>query len=316
MADDGYEREEGEIVEKEGTKSMQETNRDDGMQTNSELTPEESTVPEAPPARTEVNSGEEESHREHNHGDDIPRKTNEETNGNSKTITDNGNIPPTMNSIECGGVNQTLPVSPISNTNRMVNGLHMGCFGPFPSPVLSEAQTQGVVGSLGKRKRMESTEPIFPINNITPMASLFDEIQDAHLFNLNTRQLIGSSISTPDSPSLDLKRVADGQGSEPSNSECPSSSLEAGKTAEIDQELGFEIESGNPVLQESLHSHASTDSIDDLCNIHRPTISSTITPPSSASSHQAGVNMVAELIGVTLGPRSRNVVLQNKYFLP
>ncbi|CAI9276154.1 unnamed protein product [Lactuca saligna] len=66
----------------------------------------------------------------------------------------------------------------------------------------------------------------------------------------------------------------------------------------------------------SLHSHTSTDSIDDLCNIHRPTISSRITPPSSASSHQAGINMVAELIRVTLGPRSRNVVLQNKYGPP
>lgn len=31
---------------------------------------------------------------------------------------------------------------------------------------------------------------------------------------------------------------------------------------------------------------------------------------------QAGVDMVAELVGVTLGPKGRNVVLQNKYGPP
>lgn len=31
---------------------------------------------------------------------------------------------------------------------------------------------------------------------------------------------------------------------------------------------------------------------------------------------QAGVNKVAEVIGVTLGPKGRNVVLQNKYGPP
>lgn len=31
---------------------------------------------------------------------------------------------------------------------------------------------------------------------------------------------------------------------------------------------------------------------------------------------QAGVEMVAELLGVTLGPKGRNVVLQNKYGPP
>ena len=31
---------------------------------------------------------------------------------------------------------------------------------------------------------------------------------------------------------------------------------------------------------------------------------------------QAGVSMVAELVGVTLGPKGRNVVLQNKYGPP
>ena len=31
---------------------------------------------------------------------------------------------------------------------------------------------------------------------------------------------------------------------------------------------------------------------------------------------QAGVDMVAELLGVTLGPKGRNVVLQNKYGPP
>lgn len=31
---------------------------------------------------------------------------------------------------------------------------------------------------------------------------------------------------------------------------------------------------------------------------------------------QAGVNKVAELIGVTMGPKGRNVVLQNKYGPP
>lgn len=34
------------------------------------------------------------------------------------------------------------------------------------------------------------------------------------------------------------------------------------------------------------------------------------------SCFQAGVNKVAELIGVTLGPKGRNVVLQNKYGPP
>ena len=31
---------------------------------------------------------------------------------------------------------------------------------------------------------------------------------------------------------------------------------------------------------------------------------------------QAGVDLVAELVGVTLGPKGRNVVLQNKYGPP
>ena len=31
---------------------------------------------------------------------------------------------------------------------------------------------------------------------------------------------------------------------------------------------------------------------------------------------QAGVDMVADLLGVTLGPKGRNVVLQNKYGPP
>lgn len=31
---------------------------------------------------------------------------------------------------------------------------------------------------------------------------------------------------------------------------------------------------------------------------------------------QAGVDMVADLVGVTLGPKGRNVVLQNKYGPP
>jgi chaperonin GroEL len=31
---------------------------------------------------------------------------------------------------------------------------------------------------------------------------------------------------------------------------------------------------------------------------------------------QAGVNLVAELLGVTLGPKGRNVVLHNKYGPP
>lgn len=31
---------------------------------------------------------------------------------------------------------------------------------------------------------------------------------------------------------------------------------------------------------------------------------------------QAGVNLVADLVGVTLGPKGRNVVLQNKYGPP
>lgn len=31
---------------------------------------------------------------------------------------------------------------------------------------------------------------------------------------------------------------------------------------------------------------------------------------------QAGVDMVAELVGVTLGPKGRNVVLENKYGPP
>ena len=31
---------------------------------------------------------------------------------------------------------------------------------------------------------------------------------------------------------------------------------------------------------------------------------------------QAGVSIVAELVGVTLGPKGRNVVLQNKYGPP
>lgn len=31
---------------------------------------------------------------------------------------------------------------------------------------------------------------------------------------------------------------------------------------------------------------------------------------------QVGVNLVADLVGVTLGPKGRNVVLQNKYGPP
>lgn len=31
---------------------------------------------------------------------------------------------------------------------------------------------------------------------------------------------------------------------------------------------------------------------------------------------QVGVNLVAELVGITLGPKGRNVVLQNKYGPP
>lgn len=31
---------------------------------------------------------------------------------------------------------------------------------------------------------------------------------------------------------------------------------------------------------------------------------------------QIGVNLVAELVGITLGPKGRNVVLQNKYGPP
>lgn len=137
------------------------------------------------------------------------------------------------------------------------------CFGIFSSfngdglPFTPAQTNNNIIGSLGKRKRCDNPRATFPLNSITPMASLAEpdpakEESDPtkEVYRPPLQKNIEEIVTPPST--IDLNKKPDVAPNYPTSSIQSSSSLELARTAEVGKEVGFEIELGNPILREAM----------------------------------------------------------------
>lgn len=139
--------------------------------------------------------------------------------------------------------------------SNIINGIPQGCFGPFPSlnidgVTYTPMQTQIISGSLGKRKWFDNLGSNFHLNSISRMANL-TELEHSLSFVMAHQQKNAIKIDhIPTIIDLNKNPVATSNGS--SSYSLNSYSSEVDKKIEVGKELGFEIDSSNPVLLEAM----------------------------------------------------------------
>ncbi|KAI3516797.1 hypothetical protein L1887_15839 [Cichorium endivia] len=132
-----------------------------------------------------------------------------------------------------------------------------GCFGLFPCPPIVHSaglikMNYNLGGSLGKRRRINEAVPSFWHGQIPSMPCLNNV--DAH--NVFSTLPIPPStyprVGSEENKSIDLNRDNNDACGEDRGSEASSFSQEVAKTIEIRKELGFQIESNDPILREKM----------------------------------------------------------------
>lgn len=143
---------------------------------------------------------------------------------------------------------------PKAHLSNFANGLPLGCFGPFPSPNIdrssfTQAQNQFIPGSLGKRKRRDISGSDSPRNSVP---QLLVQSDTGHMSPSATVAQVRTNVEIDHSPTnFDLNKNPAALRNDISS--CSRSlSVELEKTAEVGMELGFEIDSTNPVLLETM----------------------------------------------------------------